>query len=94
LPQRPGQRKRAQGTLDRSPRRLQDSIVARTSRRDKDPHPPHLQGPVLGARGEARKREREARLAEALRANLRRRKSDLDHRSGPAGKPASKDEDG
>jgi len=49
---------------------------------------------VLGSRGEARKREREARLAEALRANLRRRKADLDHRSGPAGKPASKDEDG
>ena len=94
MPQRPGRRKRAQGTLDRSPGRPQDSIVARTSRRDKDPHPPHSRGPVLGAQGEARKREREARLAEALRANLHRRKADLDHRSGPAGEPAAKDEDG
>ncbi|HLI09965.1 MAG TPA: hypothetical protein VKY65_00065 [Alphaproteobacteria bacterium] len=39
-------------------------------------------GPRLGAEGEARRREREARLAEALRANLRRRKLDTGSRAG------------
>jgi hypothetical protein len=54
-------------------------------------------GPRLSPQGEARRREREARLAEALRANLRRRKADLDSRGGgdaaPAAPPASEHED-
>jgi hypothetical protein len=38
--------------------------------------------PRLGDRGETRKREREVRMAQALRANLRRRKDDLAARRG------------
>ena len=43
--------------------------------------------PKLSSRGEARRREREARLAKALRANLRRRKADLDSRGGAEATP-------
>ena len=54
-------------------------------------------GPRLSPQGEARRREREGRLAEALRANLRRRKADLDSRGGgdapPAAPRASEHED-
>jgi hypothetical protein len=38
--------------------------------------------PRLSGRGETRKREREARMAQALRVNLRRRKDDLAARRG------------
>ncbi len=66
--------------------------MGETNRRDKA-----RDGPRLSRQGEARWREREARLAEALRANLRRRKADLDRRgdadAAPAREPASKDED-
>jgi len=43
--------------------------------------------PALSARGEARRQEREARLARALRDNLRRRKSDLAGRWSPDSVP-------
>ena len=43
--------------------------------------------PQLSPDGEVRRREREARLAEALRANLRRRKADLDTRGGADAAP-------
>jgi hypothetical protein len=43
----------------------------------KRPDPSKAGRPLLSAAGTARKSEREARLARALRDNLRRRKADL-----------------
>lgn len=44
--------------------------------------PPPKQ-PKLSGRGRARRAAREARLAEALRANLRKRKAQASGRAGP-----------
>lgn len=43
--------------------------------------------PRLSPEGEARRSQRETRLAKALRANLRRRKADLDSRGGADAAP-------
>jgi hypothetical protein len=45
--------------------------------------------PRLEAAGEARRKQREARLARALRDNLRRRKADLASRDATAASPGA-----
>ena len=56
-------------------------LVAKDDQRGKAPGPAR---PTLTPAAEAAFRARKARLAEALRANLRRRKADLAHRAGAA----------